>query len=94
MHELQVRAACGEPTTQRHLGVAVRIVDLPVRRVYGNGVAVERFPGYGKFVEEIVRTEYVYNFGPRKFMRRLIFEGGILVKIESMGYGYREQKTK
>ncbi len=94
MHELQVRKACGEPTTQRQLGVVVRSVPLPTRRVYGNGITVERYPGYGQLVEEVVMTEYVYNFGPRKFMRRLIFEGGILVKIESIGYGYREKKTK
>ena len=94
MHELQVRKACGEPTTQRQLGVVVRRVELPDRRVYANGVTTERFPGYSQWVEEVVMTEYVYNFGPRKFMRRLIFEGGVLVKIESIGYGYREKKTK
>ncbi len=94
MHEQQVRNACGEPTTVRQLGVVVRSVELPVRRVYGNGVRIERFAGRSQFVEEVEVTEYVYNFGPRKFMRRLIFEGGILVKIESIGYGYREKKTK
>lgn len=94
MHELQVRKACGEPTTVRQLGLVVRGVALPDRRVYGNGVSAERFPGYGRLVEEVVMTEYVYNFGPRRFMRRLIFEGGILVRIESIGYGYREKKTK
>jgi hypothetical protein len=35
-------------------------------------------------------TAYAYNFGPRKLMRRLVFEAGILVSIESLGYGYRE----
>lgn len=94
MHEQQVRNACGEPTTVRQLGVVVRGVQLPVRRVYGNGVSIERFPGHVQLVEEVAVTEYVYNFGPRKFMRRLIFEGGVLVKIESIGYGYREKKTK
>jgi hypothetical protein len=41
-------------------------------------------------VQEVVVTEYVYNFGPRKLMRRLLFEGGVLVQIESLGYGYVE----
>lgn len=27
---------------------------------------------------------------PRKLMRRLVFGGGVLVSIESLGYGYRE----
>lgn len=94
MHEIQVRKACGEPTTQRNLGVAIRSVHYPLRRVAGNGVSIERYPGSGHLVEEVVMTEYIYNFGPRKFMRRLIFEGGILVKIETIGYGYREKKAK
>jgi hypothetical protein len=55
---------------------------------------VEHFPGYGRFVEEVALTEYVYNFGPRKLMRRLMFEGGVLVKIETIGYGYRETESK
>ena len=42
--------------------------------------------------QEVVITEYVYNFGPRKFMRRLLFEGGILVSIEKIGYGYRDER--
>ncbi len=94
MHEQQVLNACGEPTSVRQIGVVVRGVELPDRRTYGGGVRIERFPGHTRFTEEVAVTEYVYNFGPRKFMRRLIFEGGILIKIESMGYGYREKKTK
>jgi hypothetical protein len=94
MHEAQVIKACGNPTTSRHMGYAVRGVHVPVRRTVSPGITVERFPGYGRFVEEVVLTEYVYNFGPRKFMRRLMFEGGVLVKIETIGYGYRETKPK
>ena len=44
--------------------------------------------------EEVALTEYVYNFGPRKLMRRLMFEGGVLVKIDTIGYGFREKKSK
>lgn len=94
MHEIQVRKACGEPTTQRRIGVAVRSVQYPTRRISTKGVTVEHFPGNAQVVEEVVVTEYVYNFGPRKFMRRLVFEGGILVKIETIGYGYHEKKAK
>jgi hypothetical protein len=94
MHEAQVIRACGNPTTSRHIGYAVRGVYVPVRRSVSPGMSVERFPGYGPFVEEVVLTEFVYNFGPRKFMRRLMFEGGVLVKIETIGYGYRETKSK
>lgn len=94
MHEAQVRKACGAPTTSRHLGYAVRGSYVPVRRHLAPGMTVEHFPGYGHYTEEIALTEYVYNFGPRKLMRRLLFEGGVLVKIETIGYGYREKKSK
>jgi hypothetical protein len=94
MHEAQVLRACGNPTTSRHIGYAVRGVYVPVRRSVSPGMTVEHFPGYGRFVEEVVLTEYIYNFGPRKLMRRLMFEGGVLVKIETIGYGYRETKSK
>ena len=87
MHEAQVIAVCGEPTTARNLGYAVRGYSYDTgRRVgYGN----YRRPAYG-LTEEVIITEYVYNFGPRKLMRRLVFEGGVLVTIESLGYGYRD----
>ena len=94
MHEAQVLKACGAPTTSRHLGYATRGNYIPVRRSISSGVTTEHFPGYGHYTEEVELTEYVYNFGPRKFMRRLTFEAGILVNIETIGYGYREKKSK
>ncbi len=94
MHEIEVRKACGEPTTARHLGYALRGTYIPVRRRLAPGVSVESWPGYGHYTQEVALTEYVYNFGPRKLMRRLLFEGGVLVRIESLGYGYREKRRK
>ena len=88
MHEAQVRKVCGTPTTSRNLGYTTRVTDIPVRRTPLPGITTERFPGYGRFEERVLLTEYVYNFGPRKFMQRLLFEGGVLVKIETIGYGY------
>lgn len=91
MHEAQVRRACGAPTTMRYIGRAVRDVNVPIQRNHGGGWTSQRFPGYG-FSQEVVITEYVYNFGPRKLMRRLLFEGGVLVSVETIGYGYKEEK--
>jgi hypothetical protein len=90
MHEAQVTAVCGEPTTRRNLGVAVRYYDYRYFRESSPGGRLYRTPGLGNFASEVIITEYVYNFGPRKLMRRLIFEGGVLVTIESIGYGYIE----
>jgi len=90
MHEEQVRRACGEPATVRYIGTAVRSVHLPTRRKLVRGVSDDRDGYSGYYSQEVVITEYVYNFGPRKFMRRLLFEGGVLVSIEKIGYGYHD----
>ncbi len=90
MHEAQVVAVCGQPTTRRNLGVALRGYDYRYHRQVGPGWTEYHSPGYGSIVQEVIITEYVYNFGPRKLMRRLIFEGGVLISIESIGYGYRD----
>ena len=90
MHEAQVLAICGEPATARNLGYAVRSYDYRFRRRIGPGWTGYRSPGYSGYVQEVIITEYVYNFGPRKLMRRLLFEGGVLVNIESIGYGYHK----
>lgn len=31
---------------------------------------------------------WTYNFGPTRFMYELIFENGVLVRINQLGYGY------
>jgi len=90
MHEQQVLAICGEPTSIRYLGTTLRAFDYGSRIHYG-GLTLYRTPGVGGLISEVIVTEYVYNFGPRKLMRRLLFEGSILVTIESIGYGYIEK---
>jgi hypothetical protein len=90
MHEQQVIAACGEPTSVRYLGHAIRAYDYRFR-LRGDPHTYYRLPGVGHFATEVAITEFVYNFGPRKLMRRLIFEGNILVEIETIGYGYLEK---
>ena len=89
MHEVQVIAICGEPTSVRQLGSTLHGYDYGWQSGRG-GLSYYRYPGWGSFATEVAVTEFVYNFGPRKLMRRLIFEGGVLVRIESIGYGYRE----
>jgi len=89
MHETEVREACGAPVSMRQVGRTLRQVNVPIRRRHGSWTT-EHFPGYS-LAQEVIVTEYVYNFGPRKLMRRLLFEGGFLVSIEALGYGYREK---
>lgn len=90
MHEAQVVGVCGQPSTRRNIGMAVRSYNYRNHRSTSPGWSSSRNSGYGYLAEEVIITEYVYNFGPRKLMRRLIFEGGVLVTIESIGYGYNK----
>ena len=88
MHESEVIRLCGEPVSKAHIGYAIRAYH------YGRGVTRRdpRYPpGYGYYREEVVVTEMVFNFGPRKLMRKLRFEGGTLTSIRTMGYGYVEK---
>jgi hypothetical protein len=90
MHEAQVIGVCGQPASMRNLGVAVRSYDYRYHQQSSPGWSGYRRPGFGNLAQEVIITEYVYNFGPRKLMQRLIFEGGVLVTIETIGYGYRK----
>ena len=88
MHEGQVRALCGEPISSRNLGYVIRSYS-PDGYAIGSVNSHYFWPGY---YNEVMATELVYNFGPRKLMRILRFEGGYLVDIRTSGYGYREKE--
>jgi Protein of unknown function (DUF2845) len=87
MHEAMVRTLCGEPVATRNLGLVLRSYYPYAYSVGGFNDYYYR-PGY---YNEVMATELVYNFGPRKLMRILRFEGGYLVDIKTAGYGYLEK---
>ncbi len=35
----------------------------------------------------VLQERWVFNFGPRRLMRELTFEDGILIRIRTLGYG-------
>ena len=88
MYEEHVIEICGEPVSRRHLGYVLRpyILKRPASLL---GMHSIRHVNSG-FHEELLVTELVFNFGPRKLMRVMRFEGGRLTSIRTMGYGYRE----
>ena len=88
MLQLEVIAYCGEPTATRERGFAVRAY-TPIELMRRPGVEAVRFEP-GNFYEHVLVTEFIYNFGPSRLMRRLTFEGGVLTDIETLNYGYRE----
>lgn len=90
MHELEVVKICGQPASVRRLGYAVRSVEIRAHRQTVPGWTISRSPGYHFYPTEVMVTEYVYNLGPQKLMRRLVFEDGFLVSVETMGRGHRD----
>ena len=90
MHEVEVVAICGEPTSRQHLGYGIRSIEFRAREHTAPGWIVSRPYGTYGYPQEVRITEFIYNLGPRRLMRRLVFEGGILARIETLGRGYHE----
>ncbi|MEO8063454.1 MAG: DUF2845 domain-containing protein [Pseudomonadota bacterium] len=77
----EVAAKCGEPAdvvTQRS------VFRRPVIWTAGRPYYI------GENLIEIPVESWVYNLGPNKLMQRVRFEGGVVVDIESLGYGYNK----
>jgi len=81
----EVIADCGEPT---EIDSRRAILRRPIEWIDGRLYTV------GEGLVEIPIDVWIYNLGPRKLMRRLRFEDGRLVSIETLGYGYLEQNSK
>lgn len=80
----EVAAKCGEPTEIERKSAVVR---RPILGVGGRRNSI------GQIDVEIPIEVWVYNLGPNKLMRRLRFEDGVLVDIDTLGYGYYEQSA-
>jgi Protein of unknown function (DUF2845) len=80
----EVAAKCGDPTDVDRRSVWRR----PVFWHYGR-------PYYaGNDVVEIPVETWIYNLGPNKLMRRVVFEDGRVKEIETLGYGYHERPRR
>jgi len=77
----EVAAKCGEPAEVVTLRSVFR---RPV--VWTNG----RPFFVGENFIEVPIEAWIYNFGPNKLMRRVVFEAGFVVEIETLGYGYNK----
>jgi hypothetical protein len=77
----EVRQKCGEPVEVTRKS----ILRTPVYWWRGQPIQVS-----SDLVEVPVEI-WLYNLGPNQLMRRLRFEDGELVDIETLGYGYIEK---
>ena len=77
----EVAAKCGDPTEIDRRSAILR---RPVTWINGRPYNV------GEGLIEIPVEIWIYNLGPSKLMRKLRFEDGVLVDIDTLGYGYYE----
>jgi len=75
----EVATKCGEPTD---ITTARSVFRRPVIWGYGRPYFV------GEDFIEIPVEIWLYNLGPNKLMRQIRFEGGYVVDIDTLGYGY------
>jgi hypothetical protein len=76
----KVEALCGPPTS-----VERREILRPYYFYRGS------FPIHGSY--EVSVEYWTYNFGPNKLMRRLRFEDGLLVDVDTLSHGYHSAKS-
>lgn len=74
----KLRSRCGEPTAVSRTAM----LRAPVAWVNGRPVRV----GYG--VVEVPVETWEYNFGPNRLILRVRIEDGLVVAIDTLGYGY------
>jgi hypothetical protein len=74
----KLRSRCGEPASISHSTV----LRAPLLWIHGRAVQV----GYSAL--EVPVETWDYNFGPRRFMLRVRIEDGLVVSIDTLGYGY------
>lgn len=76
-HKIDVLQKCGDPVS---IDTRTAHKIIQTHRKY--------HAGQRELVIPITIEEWVYNFGPRRFMHWLRFENGRLVKIRALQYGY------
>jgi hypothetical protein len=74
----RVLRLCGEPVDVQ------RSMELREPTYWIGGRLIRAAGG----LREVPIETWTYNFGPNSFMRRLRFEDGAVVSIETLGYGY------
>lgn len=77
-------AQCGEPLTQRS-ETALRPLHLRTD-IYRGGS--DAYAGRRHYLTSVYREEWVYNFGSRSPMRRVILEDGRVSNVEAIDRGF------
>ena len=89
-HFSKILKYCGEPTSVQVRSIYRAGFPRQLRR-HRFDTAENDFLLYAdRAYAEILVEEWTYNFGPRRLMRIIKFENGIVVAVKRLGYGYLE----
>jgi hypothetical protein len=85
-YEYEVLDRCGEPV-ERHVKTIYRAANY--RDVYGypGDERLHRRGALSPIVVPVVVEEWIYDFGAERLRRRLVFEDGQLIEIETLDRG-------
>ena len=87
-NQAEVTARCGQPyQVNRQTLYSEGAAALPGGPLAGNGLPVLPAP-VGRSGSETPVETWIYNFGPNRLMQSIRFDNGVVVKIESLGYGF------
>ncbi len=83
---------CGEPVATQQRSIVRR--GIPRSRVFRDR-NLRRYSEDELLINdrsyvEVLVEEWTYNFGPRKLMRIIRFENGLVADVTELGYGYRD----
>lgn len=99
-HKPKVISICGEPdfTEFREIRFPSHCVDRGLyddeSYYYHRKYEYEYNNNYHRRIANYASCQYltvevwIYNFGPRKFMRELVFRRGVVKEINTLSYGY------
>lgn len=83
---------CGEPVATQTRSIVRR--GIPRSRVFRDrdlrGFSEDELLINDRAYVEVLVDEWTYNFGPRKLMRIIRFENGLVADVKELGYGYRD----
>ncbi len=94
--QAKVLRFCGEPTSvQRRVIYRSGIPSGWANRDFSTrdselGVSRQELLIHQRSFVEVLVEEWTYNFGPRKLMRVVVFENGLVRDVIRLGYGYVE----
>lgn len=81
----EVKALCGPPDDARS-----RVERRSVRRIVEVPCGTGRCPVVVEDLMEVTIDEWIYDFGPQRFIQHLTFEQGKLIDVTSGKYGKKQ----